>query len=329
MFRAVMKWKEKMMKIETLKELAKKLSEVKSAVILTHKNPDGDTTGAGLGLCYFLREIGVKANVKNSDGFPSLYRYIAGEYKDLDFEPETVISVDVADTKLLGTPLEDEYKDKIDLCIDHHFSNKMFARYSYVDGDCCATCLIIFEVIKLLKGRITPLIADCLYTGIATDTGCFMYEGTSPMAHRAAAELIEAGAHAASINREMFQIKSRGRILGEQRLISTMRFAKDDKIALITITNDIIGEFKIDRAELDGFAGIPLTVEGVKIGITLKQQAEDPGVFKASIRTVEADAAQIAAKFGGGGHIRAAGCSLRGSADEVAAAVIKAASAFV
>ncbi len=307
----------------TLEELAARISALDCVTILTHGHPDGDTAGSGLGLCYYLRSVGKRANVKNSDGFPAMFSYMTEGYEDMDFEEKTVVSVDVADTKLLGSPLEEEYKDRIDLCIDHHFSNRNFAKESYVDGDSCATCLIIFKVLKILGAKPDKRIADCLYTGIATDTGCFMFEGTSPEAHRAAAELKEMGCHAAPINRIMFQIKSRGRILAEQKVISTMRFTDSGEVALITITNDIIDHYSIDRSELDAFAGIPLTVEGVRVGITLKQQAEDPGSYKVSIRTVDTDAAAIAAKFGGGGHIRAAGCTVKGDADYVANVVMQ------
>lgn len=310
--------------IETLEALGQKLKECRNVTILTHARPDGDTIGSGLGLCYYLRSQGIKANVKNSDGIPAKYSYMTADYLEQEFEEETVISVDVADISLLGEKLE-HYADKIDLCIDHHVSNKMFARDSYVDGDASATCLIIFELIKVLGGKIDKLIADCLYTGIATDTGCFMFQNTTPAAHRAAAELKELGADAEGINRKMFQIKSKGRIIAEQKLIGNMHFAGDSQIALISITNDMINHYGIDRAELDGFAGIPLTVEGVKIGITLKQQPEDDTLFKVSIRTVYADASAIAATFGGGGHIRAAGCTLHGTEEEVAKTVIAAA----
>lgn len=319
------------MKIETLSALADKIKSVKNAVILTHAHPDGDTVGAGFGLCLYLRSMGIKANVRNSEPFPAMFDYITKTCPDEEFVPETVISVDVADIKLLGSPLEEEYDGKIDLCIDHHFSNRLFAKDSYVDGDCCATCLIIYEMIKCIDSEmnISPETADCLYTGIATDTGCFMFEGASPAAHRAAAQLIERGAHAADINRAMFQTKSKGRILAEQRVISTMRFLQNSRIALISITNEIIDEFGIDRAELDGFAGIPLTVEGVKIGITLKQQPGEENVYKASIRTVHADASAIAAHFGGGGHIRAAGCTINGTESEVAGLIMSEAAKYL
>ena len=309
------------MRIETLEALGLRLKECRNVTILTHAHPDGDTIGAGFGLCYYLRSQGVKANVKNSDGIPPKFSYLTDHYAEQDFEEECVISVDVADISLLGEKLE-HYADRIDLCIDHHFSNKMVAKDSYVDGDASAACLIIFELIKTMGGKIDKLIANCLYTGIATDTGCFMFENTTPAAHRAAAELKELGADATEINRKMFQIKSKGRIIAEQKLIGNMHFAGGNQIALISITNELIDKYGIDRSELDGFAGIPLTVEGVVIGITLKQQPEDETLFKASIRTVSADASAIASIFGGGGHIRAAGCTLHGAEAEVAEKII-------
>ena len=316
------------MKIQTLEALAARLDRCRNVTILTHAHPDGDTIGSGLGLCYFLRSRGVNANVKNSDGIPAKYAYLTANYTEQDFEEETVISVDVADTTLLGDKLS-HYADRIDLCIDHHVSNRMFAKDSYVDGDASAACLIIFGLIKEMGGNIDKLIADCLYTGIATDTGCFMYQNTTPAAHRAAAELKELGASASEINRVMFQVKSKGRIFAEQEVINAMMFSHNDEIALISVTNEIIDKYSIDRSELDGFAAIPLTVDGVKIGITLKQQPEDDRLFKASIRTVSADASAIAAEFGGGGHIRAAGCNIRGTEREVAEKVISAAKKYL
>lgn len=316
------------MRIETLSALAERLKSCRNVTILTHAHPDGDTMGSGFGLCYYLRSIGVKANVKNSDAFPKRFGFLFDDYEEQDFEEECVISVDVADTQLLGAELS-HYADKIDLCIDHHFSNKLFARDSYVDGDASATCLIIYELLKLIGAKIDTLTASCLYTGIATDTGCFMFQNTTPAAYRAAADLKELGVDAAAINREMFQVKSRGRIFAEQQMISSMRFARDDQIALIAITNDILEQFNIDRTELDGFAGIPLSVEGVKIGITLKQQPESDDLFKASIRTVEADASAIAEKLGGGGHHRAAGCTVTGTVGEVAEKLIAIAAEYL
>lgn len=315
-------------RIKTLSELAKMLEEVKNVTILTHARPDGDCMGAGFGLCYFLRSRGVMANILNADGFPERFSFLHEGYKPQDFSEQCVISVDVASAQLLGGGLS-QYADRVDISIDHHFSNKLFAKHNYVDGSASAACLLIYEVIKLMGGEIDPLIASCLYTGIATDTGCFMYENTTPAAHRAASELIERGARMTEINRLMFQIKSRGRLFAEQELVSKMLFGKDDRVSLIAITTDIMERYGIDLSELDCFAGIPLSVEGVEIGITIKQQPDDPESFRVSIRTVSVDASAIAAEFGGGGHIRAAGCSVSGTAEEVAEKVILAAERYL
>ena len=148
-------------------ELAGLIEKCGSAVILTHKSPDGDCIGAGLALCYYLRSKGKKANVLNSDGIPKRYDFLAQGYSDEEFEPEYVISVDLADTQLLGEPLE-KYKDRVDLCIDHHKSNKLYAKRSFVDGDACAACLMLYELFGFmgeLDGAREP-IASCLYLSL-------------------------------------------------------------------------------------------------------------------------------------------------------------------
>lgn len=310
------------------KELAEKLDKIDNVSILTHKSPDGDCIGGGLALCYWLRSKGKKANILNSDGIPVRYDFLSDGYEPMEFCEQTVVSVDVADTALLGDALSG-YADRVDICIDHHKSNRSFAKYSYVDSEASAVCLVLYELFEYMGGGYDKLIASCLYTGIATDTGCFKYQNTTPAAHRAAAGLMEKGVDYETINRRMFDIKSRGRILAEQRLIGRMKYFADDAIAIITITNEMISNYGIDRAELDGFASIPLTVEGVKIGITLKQQEDDENIFKASIRTTMADASALAQEFGGGGHIRAAGCTLTGSARDVTKRIVAAAKRYL
>lgn len=306
-----------------LTELGRLLSEADNVSILTHKSPDGDCIGAGLALCYWFRSRGKRANILNSDGIPERYSYLSRNYKKMEFDESVIISVDLADTKLLGDALS-AYSDRVDISIDHHISNRLFAKHNFVDGGASAACLVLFELFEAMGWEYDNLIASCLYTGIATDTGCFKYQNTTPAAHRAAAALMEKGVDYENINRRMFDIKSRGRINAEQKLIGRMKYFEDDRIALITITNELIASYGVDRAELDAFASIPLTVEGVEVGITLKQQEDKPELFKISIRTTVVDASAIASEFGGGGHLRAAGCSIVGDAREVTAKIVAA-----
>ena len=140
-------------------------------VILTHASPDGDTLGSGFALRAALELLGKKAKVICPDEIPAKFNFIAMQ-KDIDFEPETVVAVDIADDKLLGS-LREVYKDKIELCIDHHRSNTEFAKRLYLEADSGAATECVYNVIEVLGVEITPYIASCLYLGMATDTGCF------------------------------------------------------------------------------------------------------------------------------------------------------------
>lgn len=291
--------------------------------ILTHKSPDGDTLGCGFALCYYLRNSGKKANVLNSEKFPARYDFMYEGYTEQDFKPESVVAVDIADTQLLGSNLE-EYAEagKIDVCIDHHISNKFYAKQTYVDGEASAASLVMYEFFKYMGAEITDLIAKCLYTGIATDTGCFKFENTTPRAHIAAAELMTYNINFAAINRRMFDVKSQGRLLVERTVMSNMEYCFDGRCAIILLTRELIESCGVEEAEFDGLASLPLQVEGVKIGITIKQRHEE--VFKLSVRTTEdIDASAFCQHFNGGGHIRAAGCEIHGKLDYVRNVVIE------
>lgn len=307
-----------------LLEIGKFFEEHDCYTILTHKSPDGDTLGAGFGLCAYLRAMGKKANVLNSEGFPERYNFLYEGYEPQEFTEECVIAVDIADTVLIGSGLA-EYtaEGRIDLCIDHHISNKYYAKESYVDGKASAACLILYRLFKALGRPFSDQIALCLYTGIATDTGCFKYENTTPEAHIAAAELISRNINYPVINRRMFDVKSRDILAAELIAVESMEFYRDDICAMIVLTTAMMEGCGLEPAEFEGMASIPLSVEGVEIGITIKQRHED--VFKLSVRTTEKiDASAFCKQFGGGGHIRAAGCELHGTLEEVKEKVLAA-----
>ena len=285
---------------------------------LTHKSPDGDTLGCGFALCEFLRNMGKNANVLNSEGFPDRYGFIYEGYTEQDFEEQYVISVDIADTVLLGHNLEKYAAEgAIDLCIDHHISNKYFAKQTYVEADASAAALILYKIFKASGRPITKHIAEALYTGIATDTGCFKYQNTTPEAHRIAADLIEQyNIDYTNINRKMFDIKSKARMRVEQSIARHMEYYYDDRCSMIILTKETMKESGADESEFEGLASIPLSVEGVEIGITIKERHTD--IYKISVRTTDAvDASAFCKNFGGGGHIRAAGCEIHAPLAEV------------
>lgn len=298
-----------------LKDTADFLKERNNYYILTHQSPDGDTIGCGFGLCFALRKLGKKANVLCSDAFPKRYGFIHGAYEPQKFTPETVVAVDVADAKLLGSGLA-KYGDYVDLCVDHHVSNTEYAKRLLVYPDAAAACEVIYRVLAEMDAPIDKQVAECLYTGIATDTGCFKYGSTTGLTHMIAAKLIECGINHEKINREMFDVKSKARLKVEQYIISSMEFYLDDKCTVSAVTLDTIKKTGLPWEEFEGIAGMSIQAEGVMVGVILKEKEE--GVFKVSMRSAsDIDVSEICRKFGGGGHVKAAGCTLEGRLEDV------------
>lgn len=287
--------------------VASYLKEHDNYTILTHAHPDGDTLGSGFGLCLALRSLGKKANVINEEELPRKFLYLDVEKQD--FEEQTVVAVDIADTALMGKGVEAEYAKRVDLSIDHHGSNRQYAALNLIDSAAAAAAEIIVELIELMGVEITKDIADRLYTGISTDTGCFRYANVTPKTHLLAAQLMCYGADAAKINTLMFETKTRTYAALERLALDGMEFYYDGKCAIVTITRDMFAKSGSDENECDGIAALSRQIEGVLVGITLRERHD--GTYKASVRSHDpVDASAICARLGGGGHRNAAGCSL-------------------
>lgn len=306
-----------------LSTVANLLKENDNFYILTHQYPDGDTLGSGFGLCHALQSIGKKAKVIICGELPVKYSYMAKSINTDNFAPKCIVAVDIADECLLGEN-KDTYAGKTFLCIDHHGSNKEYAQNIYVDSTAAATAEIIFQLLPLLNVKITTEIADCIYTGICTDTGCFKYSNVTPRTLRMAADLVEAGCSYAKINRVMFDTKSKQRLQIEKAVLNTLKYYSKDRIAIIAITKDLIAQTGAKDDEMDGLASIPRQIEGVKVGITLREK--NGGEYKLSVRTTsEINASKLCEAFGGGGHAAAAGCTINGTVESVTATIVKAA----
>ena len=289
----------------SVKECADILREKDNILILTHANPDGDTLGSGFALCRALMKIGKICAVINADDIPKKYNYLFDDIVEIKFKPDYVVAVDVATVKLLGG-LEEQYK--IDMCIDHHSTNTEYANLLLLE-DAPAACQIMYEVVLALGVEVDKKIADCLYTGLTTDTGCFRYDSTTAQTYRVAADLIDAGADNGRINRIMFETKSKTYARLERLAIESMRFYEHERVAVITVTQEMFQLTGSNAQETEGLAPLTRQIEGVEIGITIQERPD--GTCKASIRTFESvNAAKLAACFGGGGHAQAAGCKV-------------------
>lgn len=296
-----------------VKDTALMLSQAQDIVILTHQYPDGDTIGSGFALCRALHKLGKRARVECADDIPEKYDYLLTEQAD-DFEPKLVVAVDVADEKLLGS-LQDTYGGRIDLCIDHHGSNTEYADYLLLKADYAAAAMVICEVLREMNVAFDSAIAECIYTGISTDTGCFKYSNAGAYAHRMAADMMDLDIRYDMINRTMFDVKSRARVELERRALSDMRFFCNGRVAVMPITCEMIEQSGAAENDMEGLAPLPRQIEGVWVGVTMREKAG--GEFKISVRTGNhADASAICKELGGGGHIRAAGCTLEGPLDD-------------
>ena len=297
------------------------LKEFDNYLILTHRNPDGDTLGSAFALKRALDSLGKKSMVRCGDDIHPKFSYLWNELDNSEITFDKIIAVDVADKKLLGEEFEAKYGDNVFLCIDHHMSNREYSQNLLLE-DRAAAAVVIYEVICQLGVEITPEIANCVYTGLATDTGCFMYSNTTPTVHRIAAEVMEKGADYTLINRLMFETKTLPYLRLEQMAVSSIESHFDGKCAIMTVTRKMFEESGASSSECDGIAAIPRKIEGVKIAVTIRERHN--GSFKVSMRTIEPyDAAKICANFGGGGHNAAAGCEFDCSLEETKAKLLE------
>ncbi len=307
--------------ILTLASLCEFLKSHDNYVVLTHANPDGDTLGSAYGLKAGLKKLSKRVQVVCCDDIPHKYDYFIDD-SECDFIPETVIAVDVADIKLLGD-LYGRFDGRIDLNIDHHVSNTHYAKRLYLDANAAAAAECVYEILDELGVEMDRNIANALYTGLSTDTGCFKYANVTARTHEIAARLYEIGVDAAEINRIMFDTKSRSRVEMEKRVLDGAEFHFDDRCMVMAITLDVQRETGCSRVDMEGVPSMSRSVEGVLAGVTLKENRE--GEFKISLRTYEPlDASAICGKLGGGGHKAAAGCTVIGTLDEAKAKILQA-----
>lgn len=295
-------------------EAAGLLAQKDRILILTHRNPDGDTLGSGFALLHALQHLGKTARVVCNDAIPPKYDYMRKGTTEQVFEASFVVAVDIADTKLLGAKLCEAYGGRVDLCIDHHLSNTKYADALFLE-ECAATCELIYRVIQALGVEITPEIADCIYTGLSTDTGCFRYSNVTPETLELAAEMLRKGADFDEINRVMFETKTKTYLKLEALVLDALELQFNGRCAMVVITQEMFRKSGSNESECDGIASLPRKIEGVEVGLTLRERED--GSYKVSVRTYAPyDASRICAKLGGGGHARAAGCEIEAGALE-------------
>lgn len=303
-------------------EAARILLGMDNILILAHENPDGDAVGSACALCKGLRAIGKNAFIKLEAVSKTDQFMTEGIVRPTDFTPEHIVAVDTADSKILGVDGSGLDKScKVELCIDHHISNVFYAENTCLDEDAAAAAEAVNDILKIMGVPLTKDIAECIYIGLATDTGCFRYNNTTPKALRTAADMADTGIDLGRINKIQFETKTKEYAAIEKMAIASMQMFFEGKCAMITVTHDMYEESGVADSETQPLSSIPKQIEGVYVGVTMKEKKK--GLFRISIRTNEpADASKIARYLDGGGHRMAAGCSFEGTKEEAEKAVL-------
>ena len=292
-------------------------------LILTHVRPDGDTVGCAAALCLALRQAGKTAHVLPNREATSLFSpYLEGLLADEDWQPDTVVSVDIAARGLFPENAL-PYLERVELAIDHHPSQEFFAKETCLEAHRAACGELMYEILRRL-GPVTAEIATPLYVAVSTDCGCFVYGNTTADTHRIAAELADCGIPLAQLNKRHFRTKSLKRMKLESAIIEGMELYEEGTVAVATITLDMLARLNASERDVEDIAALLGQLEGIKTSATIRELA--PGKSKLSLRTDPADlnASHVCALLGGGGHAAASGATMEGSPDELKQATLAA-----
>ena len=306
----------------SLAETGDMLKAAQKLVIVSHVSPDGDTLGSSLALMHALCMLGKEVIMNVDDDISTVYSFLPGIAEYRRFAPEEsvdadlLVIVDASSADRAGNAL-DVVKSPAVLNIDHHKTNTRFADYLYLDSDAAATAEIIYSLLLEMGIKLTRDIATCIYEGIYTDTGSFKYSNTTSRTLKTAAALLNYGVNPSLISDNM-ELKSRSQVEMLRKVLETLTFLKDGKIAYIEIPLELYDH----NVETDTFISYPRYVEGVEIALLFKQV--EANLTRVSFRSKEIDVAKVALSFGGGGHKKASGCSIYAPLKEAEKVILEA-----
>ena len=308
------------MKILTRNETAQYLLSHDNYCILSHRRPDGDTIGSSAALCLGLRSLGKTAHVlfncEVSDRFAWLHE---GLTKETEEEGDTIVSVDVASPGMLPKSFQ-HLLGKIDLRIDHHDAATSFTDVELVDGSSASCAELVWDVLCDAGVTMNEKIAEAVYVGVSTDTGCFRYSNTKDHTFATAALCAKAGARVYELNQELFETNTLGRLRMQAWIVDHMKMLRNGEMAIVAIPMAVEVELGVTQDDMDNISSFPRTVAGVCMAATLRETAD--GDTKISVRAVPGyDATIVTTQFGGGGHKGAAGASMKMPLEEAAKAV--------
>ncbi|MGX4599220.1 DHH family phosphoesterase [Faecalimicrobium sp. JNUCC 81] len=301
-------------------------------VVTSHISPDGDNIGSTLAMYYSLIKLGKNVSYILDDTPPLNLRFLTKDInilksQEINIENYSLISLDCGDRKRICVSEEIKANAKKIICIDHHASNDSYGDFNYIDVEASSTCELVYNVLVKFSevnniDLIDEKIATCLYTGLVTDTGNFSYSNAHPSSFDMAKNLLLKNAQKETIIQNVFQSNPYNyyKLLGEA--LNTLDIV-NEKVACINITKEMLKRNVISFNDVDGITSYTRDIDGVEVGILLKEKKENE--VKVSLRAKSyVDVSSIAQSFGGGGHVRAAGCTIYDSVENAKKKVLEA-----
>lgn len=294
--------------------------------ITTHRNPEADAMGSSLGLAHLLRQLGKSCTIVSYDPLPRILKFLPhqGLLKQqprLTSWPEALFVLDCGDLERTGL-FDIQFPPSPIINIDHHITNKQFGQINWVDPEATATGELIYELVGALGQELSPEVALCLYTAIVGETGFFAYSNTRPKTFRLAASLLERGVDPWAVAQRLREnTPERLKLLAE--VLQGLERSEDGRLAWMAVTQELLEKTKTGAEDTEEFISFPRSLREVEVAILFREV--DPHTFKISLRSKnEVDVAKLAEQFGGGGHKKAAGCTVNGSLKEVQEKVLRA-----
>ncbi|MEH6770709.1 bifunctional oligoribonuclease/PAP phosphatase NrnA [Maribacter arcticus] len=311
------------MNLEHLNELKKLLSSSKKIAIIPHKNPDGDAIGSTLALWHFLVNRGHTASIVSPNDFPKFLKWMPGADKILNFEKENIQSKSCIQNADIVFTLDFNHLGRVGhmsetlesanatfVMVDHHQEPSDYAKIVYSDVSMSSTCEMVYVLIKKLgnENSITPEMANCIYTGIMTDTGSFKFAATTSNTHRVIADLMDKGAEGTEIHHRIYDTNSPSRLHLLGCALKNMVILQEYQTAYITLSQEELDKYDYQKGDTEGFVNYGLTLDGIRFAVIFIENKEE-GIFKISFRSVgDFSVNDFARKhFHGGGHTNAAG----------------------
>lgn len=305
-----------------LHEVLKHIERRNRFLLTSHARPDGDAVGSALACCQILQSMGKEAEVVLHDGVPRIYqplpfadKVIASERVNGGYEAAIILECDsIQRTRLQG--LEDRFL----ISIDHHVSGRPFAHVNWVDPTAVATAEMVYRLAREAGAAISPEIATCLYTAVLTDTGSFMFQGTNEHTFALARELVLAGADPARCARNVYF----GHSTAKMRLLGAAlsNLHRDGPLAWIWVTQEQMAHAGAKEEDCEGLVNYALSIHDVEVAAFFRELPD--GRFRVSLRSKgQLNVADVAERFGGGGHECASGCSLDGPLSMAVARIVE------